>query len=104
MSVEDRTVSFSLEINVEEAYTQIRRLETVLYRSLSLLARLGLPEKVEDMIREIQKAIAILNQLRLTLIAVQAASGPIGWALAAISALSTAVTIGEEVAYGMRGA
>ena len=95
MSVQDATVSFSLEVNVEKAYENIRRLQTVLYRALGLLRSMGLPEDVDAAIREIQNLIMILNQLRLTMIAVQAASGPIGWAMAGISTISTLMTTGE---------
>lgn len=97
MSVEDHTVSFSLEVNVTKAYENIRRVQTILYRTISLLRRMGLPEDVDDAIAHIQKLISILNMLRLTMIAVQAASGPIGWAMAAVSVGGTAVTIAEEL-------
>jgi len=96
--IEDHTVSFSLEVNVEPAYENIRRLETILYRYLGLLRRLGLPPEQEKLIREIQITITLLNQLRLTMIAVQAASGPIGWALAGIGAATFLI---DTVEFGL---
>ena len=100
MSTEDHIVSFSLEINVEEALTNIRQVQAILFRTLSLLRRAGLPENVDDAIAKVQRLIAILNALRLTLIAVQAASGPYGWALAAVGAagtIATAMDFGTEL-------
>lgn len=95
MSVEDHTVSFSLEVNVEAAYEDLRRLETILYRSLALMRRFGLPEEVDDAIFKIQRLIAMINMLRLTIAAFQATMGPIGWALAFVGAAGTALTVAE---------
>jgi len=91
----DETVSFSLEVNVEKAFQNIRRLQTVLYRSISLARRLGLPEDIEEGIVRVQSLIAYLNALRLALIAVHMASGPIGWALAGIGIAGVAVSTYE---------
>ena len=95
MSIADRTVSFSLELNLEQAYTDIRRIETVLYRYFALLRRAGLPEELDDAVRKVQTLITIVNQLRLSMIAVHAASGPIGWLLAGIGATSFIITTTE---------
>jgi len=97
MSVEDYPVSFSLEVNVEKAYEDIRKLETVLYRALGMLRQMGAGPDLDRMITQIQRAIAMINQLRLTIIALQAASGPIGWALAGIGVVSTLVLTGDFI-------
>jgi len=89
LSVEDHTVSFSLEINVEKAYEDIRRVQTALFRTFSILQRMGLPDDVSQGISLIQRLISTLNQLRLTMIALQAASGPLGWWLALTGLAST---------------
>jgi len=99
MSTIDETVSFSLEVNVEHTETQIRRLETVLYRTLGLINRLGLSEKLSQQIAEIQRQIALLNKLRLAYLAVQtarmAAGDPIAWAMAGLAVAEAGVSIGE---------
>lgn len=95
MSVDDETVSFSLEINVKPTYEDIRKVQTVVYRYISLMRRLGLPENVDDAIEKMQRLIMISNQLRLSFIALQAASGPVGWALALAGLAGTALTTGE---------
>lgn len=95
MSTEDHIVSFSLEVNVEKAYQDLRRVQTVLYRTLDLVKRLSGDENIDQAITKIQRMIAIINQLRLTIIALEAASGPIGWLLAGIGAASFLVTTAE---------
>lgn len=104
---EDHVVSFSLEVNVEEALTNIRRAQTLIYRTLGLMRRLGMPEDLNAAMITMQKLITVMNQLRLAAIALQAASGPIGWALAAVSIGTTAVTMmdfGNSVYDQTRGA
>lgn len=90
MSIRDETISFSLELNVEEAYTEIRRLQTLIYRTIGLIRQMGLPEEADEMLMKIQMIIAQINTLRLAIMALQAASGPIGWALFGVG-LATAV-------------
>ena len=106
MSTEDTTVSFSLEVNVEKAYEDIRKLEMLLYRIIGLFRRLGMPEDVEQAIIKVQKAIAILNMYRLTVAAAQAAAGPIGWALLGISvaqAMVSTAELGDMIEDELRG-
>lgn len=95
MSRIDEGVSFSLEVNVEKAYENIRKLQTVLYRTLGLLRRFGLPEEIDAQIMKIQRLIMLLNELRLTMIAVHTAAGPIGWALAGLGVATFAFDAGD---------
>lgn len=85
----DETVSFSLEVNVEPAYQDFRRLETIVTRCLGLMRRIGLPENIDEGIRKIQSIISYLNTLRLTAAAAQAATGPIGMAMFGITMATT---------------
>jgi precorrin-3B methylase len=90
MSVEDHTVSFSLEINVEPAAVELRRILTFYYRYLDLLRKLGLPEEASEQIRKLQEIMAAVNSLRLAYGALQAArmaaGDPIAWGMAAMQA------------------
>lgn len=97
MSSEDTTVSFSLEVNVGPAYTSMRRLQTVVYRTLGLFRRLGLPAPIDAAISKIQRFIAVANQARLTTIALNAAlaSTPFGWLLFGLSAATLALDAGD---------
>lgn len=95
MSAEDHTVSFSLEVNIEKAYEDIRRVQTLLYRTLGLVSRLTGNENVDLAIRHIQRLIAWLNQLRLTIAAFEATTGPIGWAMLGLTVATTAVSYAD---------
>lgn len=98
---EDTIVSFSLEVNVEKAYEEVRRLQTVLSRTLGLAARLTGDENLERGIRTMQRAIAIANQLRLALAALQAArmaaGDPLAWAMFGVSVGTVFVDFATEV-------
>jgi hypothetical protein len=99
MSNIDETVSFSLEVNVEKAYEEVRRLQTVLSRSLGLAARLTGSEDLRKSIVRMQRTIAVANQLRLALAALQAArmaaGDPLAWALAGLSVTEVGVSMYE---------
>ena len=101
MSVDDTTVSFSLEVNVEQAYQNVRRLQTVLNRSLSTLRRLTRSENLQDFYREAQRAIAIANELRLALASLQAlrmaAGDPLAWAMAGVATAQVVISVADEL-------
>ena len=101
MSMIDETVSFSLEVNVQAAYEEVRRLQTVFTRTLGLASRLTGDENLKEGIATMQRAIAIANQLRLALAALQAArlaaGDPLAWALAGLSVAEVIVSTYEVV-------
>lgn len=95
----DEQVSFSLEVNVKDAYTQVRELQTIFYRTLGLASRLTGDENLKQGIATMQRAIAIANQLRLAMKALQlarmASGDPLAWAMAGISVAEVAVSMYE---------
>ena len=93
----DETVSFSLEVNVEPAAKNLRTLQTIAYRTLGLFRRLGLPEPIDQAIAKVQRFIAIANQARLTVIALNAAMAttPFGWILFGLSAATLVFDAGD---------
>ena len=99
----EETVTFNLELNVENAIEHSRRLETVLYRGLGLWQRimrlLGLPadSPINQAVERIQKLVMMIRLLHSSAIALQAASGPIGWAMAGIG-VGTFIVSGVEMA------
>ena len=110
MSVDDATVSFSLEVNVEQAYAEIRRIETLIYRTLGLIRRMGGgDEDLMKVIAKMQRMISILNELRLAIALTQAAfaaSGPIGWitlGLAGIGFATFALDMNDMIYDSTRG-
>jgi hypothetical protein len=100
---EDHTVSFSLEVNVKEAAIELRKLQTILYRTLDLMQKFSGKGNVSEAIARLQKMIAITNQLRLAFIALHAASGPIGWALAIIGVAGFTISTAETMRDDMTG-
>jgi hypothetical protein len=93
----EETVTFNLELNVEYVMSNLRRLELLLYRSLALASRLGLPENIDVAINKIQRMVMVIRLLHTSMIALEAASGPIGIALAAVGLVSFGVTTGDLV-------
>jgi len=94
-SIDD--VSFSLEINIEKAYVEIRRFQALLFRTLNLVQRMSGDEKLDAFVSKLQRLISILNQARLTIMAFQIAAGPIGWGMAIVGLAGAALTIAEEM-------
>lgn len=103
----EETVSFSMEINVEQAYTDVRKVLSVFHQWLTQLRRAGFSEQQQQLIAEIQQLIALFNKLRLSLAALQAArmaaGDPIAWAQFGVTATSFLFDIGEMIDVGMRG-
>jgi len=95
---EDAIVSFSLEVNVEKAAEDLRKIQTIAYRVAGLLRRTGLlPKQIDDYMMKLQRAIMLMNQARLAAIAFHAAAGPIGWALAGVGFATLALDAGDFV-------
>jgi len=82
-----------LDMDLREATAEIARYTAVLYGALGIMKRMGLPEEAQAQIAQIQKMIAQLMMLRASLIAVEMAAGPVGWALAGISIAGTILTL-----------
>ena len=91
MSMEE-TVTFNLELNIMQAMHELRRLETLLFRTVGLARRLGLTEEIDAQILKVQHLIMITRLAHSTLIAFRNASGPIGVAMAIVSGLSAAAS------------
>ena len=91
----EETVTFNLELNVERAFSNARKLELIAFRALGLLNRilrmLGLPEDspFAKALRQVQLLTMVIRSLHTSAVLLEAASGPIGWALAGLSVGST---------------
>ena len=98
MSVTDETVSFSLEINVDEAMVELRRVQTALFRLFGLLRKHFGDDRFDAVISRIMELITLINQARFALAALQiafAGAGPVGWILAGVGVLSAASAISD---------
>lgn len=79
-------IQYSLTVNTEVTYSEIRKLETVLMRVLNYIEKLtGGNPQLAKLINTVQAAIVALRTLQIAMKALQMASGPIGWAYAATS-------------------
>lgn len=92
---EEHDVTFNLELDVSRVYDNTRKLETLFYRIFSLLGRLGLPEEIDAAIYKIQRMIMTIRLAHTAIIAFQAASGPVGWALALAGGVTVALTASD---------
>ena len=97
----EETVTFNLELNVERAFESSRRIELLLFRVLGLWGRicrmLGLPEDspAVTIVQRVQQVVMVIRQLHTASILIQAASGPIGVAFAALGLAGMALTTGD---------
>lgn len=88
-------ITYNLEINTSKATKAMFQFQLALYGVLGILHRLGLPEPIDAAIVKVQRLIAALNMLRVTLIATQAASGPLGWAMAGVSIAGSVLGVAD---------
>jgi len=93
--VEVIPVKVEIQIETTKMITQLEKVQVLLYGTLGILRRLGLPEEVDSAILKIQRIIAALNMLRLALYAVEMASGPVGWAMAGVGIAGTVLSTGD---------
>jgi len=99
----EETVTFNLELNVEEAFSNARRIELILFRALGLWNRimrlLGLPpdSPLAQGVARIQQFVMLIRTLHTAAMLLQAASGPIGWAMAGISVGATVMTAADTM-------
>jgi hypothetical protein len=95
---QEAVVSLSLELNTQQAEASVRQCLTLLNKTLYLVQQLGGGDPdVQRLINNLNRAIALMNQLRLTVIALEAASGPVGWALAGVGLALTALSATDFV-------
>jgi len=92
------------EINgMSMSYHQPREVETLLNRTLTLIAEASGDKDVKKFTREIQEAITILRQLQMVYRLTQVASGPLGWALLGVTTVATIATAQTMATDIMRG-
>jgi len=101
MATEEETVSFSLEINTENAYTSIRKIQAIIFRVLHLLERMGLGTHIRDVINNAQRVMSTLSRLRLSIqatkLAMAGAMGPLGWVWAGLTAAEVAMDVQDYI-------
>lgn len=92
---EENTIQWTLAVNTEMTYSEIRKLEITLIRTLAYAQQLTGDPNLKKGIQTIQSAVIALKTLQQTIRAVELASGPIGWAYAAVTAFTTTIAMGN---------
>jgi hypothetical protein len=82
-------IQYVLTANTELAYSELRKLETVLIRITNYIERLTGSPELRKLLNFIQATITAVRSLQMALRALEVASGPIGWAYAATSVAAT---------------
>ncbi len=72
------------EQDAETATLTYADLHNVMQDVFAILRQMDLPEEVENAMRMIQRLVTVANSLRIAMIALNAASGPTSWLLAAL--------------------
>ena len=101
-------IGIELSINVNEmSYSELRKLESILFRTMGLLRRFCGSEEINEGIIQIQRLVAIVRSAQMALHALQiarmAAGDPLAWAGFAVSAATTVVLIGDVMYDIQRG-
>jgi hypothetical protein len=98
---QSQTIEYSLAINTDMAYSDIRKLEISLVRCLNLAQRFTGDEDLKKGIQLMQKAIMTLRTLQMAYHAVQmarmAAGDPLAWFSAATMVATSAMTVYDTV-------
>lgn len=87
-------VEYALTVNVEDAMTELKRVERLIFRILGLIQRMGLPPEIEMAIRKVQQLIMTLRMLQIT-INMMLASNPVTAAIGIAGLVGTAVQFGS---------
>lgn len=101
---ETAEVDYVLTVNSEQAASDLRRIETILMRVLSYIKRMsGGNENIEAFVNQLQRVIIVIRAVQIALRALEMASGPIGWAYAAVAAVGVALTVNDALYDSTRG-
>jgi hypothetical protein len=94
---QQQTIEYSLAINTEMSYSEVRKLEIILIRCLNLAQRFTGDENLKNGIATIQKAIMTLRTLQMAYHTVQmarmAAGDPLAWLYAGSMVASAGMTL-----------
>jgi hypothetical protein len=95
-------VDFRIRVDASEAITSISELNRLFTTYLSLARRTGLPESIVDALSRIYQLQAAIQALHRSILLLEVASGPIGWATALGGIALSAVMITDQALIGSR--
>jgi len=81
-----------LRVNVGQVRSELREMEYILYRTMSVLNRMGLSPEVSEAIQRIERLILIVRILHSAMVYLEAGT-PLGWILGIISGFSALVSV-----------
>lgn len=102
MSEETLDYTINLQLSAE-CYSELRKLETSLFRILSYIRRMTGDENINNAIARVQQLITIIRMAQIALRALQIASGPIGWLYAGTTVVSLGFAVGDVMYDQTRG-
>jgi len=104
---ETASIEYLLTVDVEQAVTDMRKVEAVLMRTFALMEKAGLPPHVVDAINKLQRFIMTLRMAQQALMLISTAlipgAGIVAQIMAIIGVTSTAFVAADTYDY-MRGA
>ena len=77
----EETITFNLKLDGTQSASEVARLNELLTTYASLARRLGLPENIMGMIRELQQLRITIEATYRSLMLLYTATGPLGWAV-----------------------
>jgi hypothetical protein len=93
MSVTElRAAVNSIKPVLEDELVTARELEMVAFRGTGLLRHISGSESLDDAISKVQRFVLVIRLAHSAWLAFEAASGPLGWTMLAITGLSAALT------------
>ena len=95
-------VEYKIRVDTSEAATSGSELNRLFTTYLSLARRTGLPESIVDALSRIYQLQAAIQALYRSILLLEAASGPIGWAIALGGISLSAVMITDQALIGSR--
>jgi hypothetical protein len=84
-----------LRANMGECRGELREMEYILYRTTSIMSRLGLPPQVQQTIQTIERAIMMVRILHSAMIYLEMGT-PLGWILGLLSVTSFGISLTTE--------
>jgi hypothetical protein len=94
---ESTEIEYTLTLHADGAASELRKLEISMMRILSMLSRLTGDENIQKSIAKIERMIMTLRVLQATIRAVQMAEGPIGWLYAATTIVAAGISTSETI-------
>ena len=95
-------VTYNLKVDNSQAAASISELNRLFSTYLSLARRTGLPESIVDALSRIYQLQAAIQALYRSILLLEVASGPIGWAIALGGISLSAVMITDQALIGAR--